>query len=111
MRIHTDPNGVYVNAIHSVNDTNTEGHKYQIGHGSSMTYIDFQNGPVKEVGVNGATNESLLAILIDRINYLNSQFGCEENEFALRHLKEALAHLEARTFRRIQRGVEGVNKA
>lgn len=111
MRIHTDTNGVYVNSIHSVNDQNTEGHKYQIGHGATMTYINFQNGPVKEVGVNGVTNESLLAILINRITYLNSRFSCEENEFAMIHLKEALAHLEARTFRRIQRGVEGENKA
>lgn len=35
-----------------------------IGH---TCFIGFQNGPIKEVGVNGVTQEALIAICIDRL--------------------------------------------
>ena len=48
--------------------------------------ISFQNGPIGEVGVNGITNEALLAILIDRLEgFQSSKYACEENETALTH--------------------------
>lgn len=34
--------------------------------------ILFQNGPIKEVGVNGYTHEALLAILIDRMEHFQA---------------------------------------
>ncbi len=70
----------------------------------------FQNGPIKEVGVNGVTHEALLAILIDRIEgFQAGPYACEDNKQALIHLQDALYHLQQRTRVRIARGVEGTH--
>lgn len=112
MRIYTDHNGVAVNAISALADgTQVEGHHYDILAGANTSTVLFQNGPVKEVGVNGVTNEALLAILIHRTKFLDAKFPCDENKRAIQHLEEALVNLEVRTARRIARGVEGVNIA
>lgn len=112
MRIHTDHNGVYVNAISSLADgTDVEGHRYDVIAGNHLTYVEFQRGGVADNGVNGMTNEALLAILIHRTKFLDSKFPCEENKRAIVNMEEALAHLNVRTLRRIDRGVEGKNVA
>lgn len=70
----------------------------------------FQNGPIKEVGVNGVTHEVLLAILIDRLEgHQRSQYACRENAIALTKLQEALHWLHHRTRNRESRGVEGTH--
>ena len=108
MRIHTDHNGVAVNAISRLADgTDVEGHVYQVLAGSKSSQIDFQFGPVLANGVNGLTNEALLAVLIHRTQFLNNKFHCEENDAAINHMKQALVNLEVRTARRMVRGVEG----
>jgi hypothetical protein len=72
--------------------------------------ISFQNGPIKEVGVNGVTHEALLAVLIDRMrSFLEGPYKCRENAIALTHLEEALMWLQRRTVERIKRGVEGTH--
>src|SRR5262245_24636536 len=49
--------------------------------------INFQNGPIAEGGVNGISNEALLAVLIDRMRgFVNGPYACEENTEALRCL-------------------------
>lgn len=71
----------------------------------------FQNGPIKEVGVNGITQEVLLAITIDRLrSFQRGQYNCRENAIALTHLEEALMWLQRRTVERIKRGVEGTHE-
>jgi hypothetical protein len=73
-------------------------------------YVVFQNGPVKENGVNGTSQEALLAILIDRLRgFQSGQFACPDNAEALAHLEGALAALNRRTNARVFRGVEGTN--
>lgn len=72
--------------------------------------IWFQNGPIKEVGVNGISQEALLAILIDRLRgFQSGQFACADNAEALTHLAGALECLQRRTKARLARGVEGTN--
>lgn len=72
--------------------------------------ICFQNGPIKEAGVNGVTQEVLMAIVIDRLrSFQASPFSCRENAIALTHIEEALMWLQRRTVARIKRGVEGTN--
>jgi len=72
--------------------------------------IEFQRGPIKEVGVNGITNEALLAILIDRLDgFQSGPFRCDENDVAREHLLDAMAVLKLRTKARLARGVEGTN--
>jgi predicted subunit of tRNA(5-methylaminomethyl-2-thiouridylate) methyltransferase len=56
---------------------------------------------------DGTTNEELIAVLIDRLYFLNSKFPCKENACCITHLEEALMWLEKRTSDRIKRNVEG----
>ena len=73
--------------------------------------ISFQNGPIKENGVNGISNEALLAILIDRMEgFQSGQFACHDNQMALDHMQSARLWLAKRTMDRVARGVEGSNK-
>lgn len=73
--------------------------------------IKFQRGPVGEAGVNGISNEALLAIVEDRLTgFQANNLACRENEFALGHLKEAIRWLHQRTLARIERGVEGTSE-
>ena len=75
----------------------------------SATRLEFQHGPVSE-GVNGITNELLLAILIDRLRgFQSGPFACEANNSALIHLMEARDALFERTKERLERGVEGTH--
>lgn len=75
---------------------------------SGLLNLFFQNGPVKENGVNGITNEALLAILIDRLEgFQQGPFECVENANALVYLRAALRWLKWRTLDRRERGVEG----
>jgi hypothetical protein len=70
--------------------------------------VNFQNGPILETGVNGVTNEDLLAIVIHRLQgFQSGDFKCRENAIALTKCEEALLWLEKRTADREKRGVEG----
>ena len=73
--------------------------------------LQFQHGPIKEVGVNGLTNEALLAIVIDRLEgFQSGPYACVENQEALDYLLEAQHHLKQRTRARVARGVEGTHQ-
>lgn len=72
--------------------------------------IHFQEGPIKENGVNGVMNEDLIAMVICRLDHFNqSEFSCRENSMAITKLEEALLWLRKRTMGREQRGVEGTH--
>lgn len=76
-----------------------------------LTDIQFQTGPVHEAGVNGVSDEALLAILIDRLRgFQTGPYGCRENACALTHFEEGLMWLRQRTVNREIRGVEGTSK-
>ena len=60
---------------------------------------------------DGTTNEEVLAVLIDRLGFLNQKFPCRENALAITKLEEALLWLNKRTANRQSRGVEGQHKA
>ena len=73
--------------------------------------VKFQNGPIKESGVNGTTQEVLLAIVIDRLrSFQSGPYACRDNAIALTHCEEALMWLQRRTRERIKRGVEGTHQ-
>ncbi|GAP38785.1 hypothetical protein ABXN37_27190 [Piscinibacter sakaiensis] len=112
MRIFTDHNGVAVNAIAKTSDGQAvEGHLYQVLAGTSQQDIRFQLGPVQQAGVNGATNEALIAVLVHRLQHLNRLCPCRENSLAITKLEEAAHWLEARTRDRQARQVEGTSAA
>src|SRR6185437_9890699 len=56
---------------------------------------------------NGTTNEEVLAVLIDRMQYLQSKFPCRENAIVITKLEECLMWLNKRTDDRKKRNVEG----
>lgn len=72
--------------------------------------ISFQNGPITEHGINGVTQEVLLAIVEDRLkSFQAGPFACRENDQALAHVQEATMWLQRRTLDRMRRGVEGTS--
>jgi hypothetical protein len=91
---------------------------YQLGDVTlphEMSYIhsriSFQNGPVKEAGFNGISQEALMAVVIDRLrSFQAGQYSCRENAIALTHFEEGLMWLQKRTRDRLARGVEGTNQ-
>lgn len=74
--------------------------------------IQFQNGPIKETGINGCQIDDVLQIIIDRMRYFQcGKFSCRENKVALQYLELAAQQLSLRTENRKARGVEGQNIA
>ena len=70
--------------------------------------VRFQEGPIKEVGINGVSDTALLAVLIDRLEGFESgRYACQENEAALLNLQEAMLFMNQRTLNRLDRDVEG----
>ena len=78
--------------------------------GHELERIHFQEGPIKECGVNGVCDEDLLIMVVRRLEgFQNSEFKCRENALALTHIEEALLWLRKRTMGRENRGVEGTH--
>lgn len=91
-------------------------HSYAIGRADgvqslALGHIHFQEGPIKEAGVNGCHNEDLLVIVLDRLQgFQNSEFKCRENAIAITKIEEALLWLNKRTRDLEVRGVEGTHQ-
>lgn len=85
--------------------------KVQLRPGVTVSQIiQFQNGPINEAGVNGISQEALLAVIIDRLrSFQAGPYACRDNAIALTHCEEALMWLQKRTRDRMARGVEGTN--
>jgi hypothetical protein len=74
--------------------------------------IIFQCGGIADHGVNGVTQEALLAIVIDRLECFQAgPFASVYNATALEHAKAAQEALLNRTRERMVRGVEGKSVA
>lgn len=73
--------------------------------------VHFQEGPIKENGVNGVANEDLLGMVLVRLEHFqNSEYKCKENAEAIKCLQKTLGWLRKRTNARIARKVEGTSK-
>lgn len=90
-------------------------HRYDVVEKATDKIVDsvkFQNGPILENGVNGNTNEALLAIVEHRLNCFESgPFPSHYNHAALGGVAFAKVALISRTKERKARGVEGQTKA
>lgn len=105
VRVHDEPGSGGANHVYSITGPIGVG-------GFPETGISFQDGPIKEAGVNGLTHEALLAILIDRMEgFQAGPYASEDNAQALHCMKLALGYLQNRTRARIARGVEGTHAA
>jgi len=67
-----------------------------------------QNGPVKEVGVNGCQVDTLVAAALLIVEGLNHNFPSTHNEKAIAGLQQALDAFKERKVERDARGVEGM---
>lgn len=73
--------------------------------------VHFQEGPIKENGVNGIANEDAIGMVLKRLEcFQESEYKCRENAVAITKLEEALMWLRRRTNKRVQRNVEGTSK-
>lgn len=70
-----------------------------------------QNGPIKEVGVNGCQVDTIIETAKLMVEGLNKNFPCRENAVAITKLDEALMWLDKRKKDREKRNVEGLSKA
>jgi len=88
-------------------------HEYKIlsvPEGKALETIFFQQGPVKEHGINGIHNEDLICIVIDRLEgFQSGKYACGENQLAIRKLEAALRWLNQRTNRRKESNIEGTS--
>lgn len=78
-----------------------------IDHDINTISFRIQNGPIKEVGINGCQVDELIRTAEIIIDGLNQKFPCAENATVLADLNHALQVLEKRRKDREQRGVEG----
>lgn len=73
--------------------------------------VHFQEGAIKDVGINGVCNEDLIAMVICRLEHFQkSEFSSRDNAMAITKLEEAMLWLRKRTIGRENRGVEGIYK-
>ncbi len=98
----------------------TEGHRYELKNFESdilpqeIQFIEKipkgDSGELETIN-DGTTNEDVLEMLINRMEYLQKKFPCKENACCITHLQEGLMWLEKRTNDRIKRNVEGKHLA
>lgn len=81
-----------------------------IQHSENVISFKIQNGPVKEVGVNGCQIDTIIEAAKLIIDGLNKNFSCRENSLAITKLDESLMWLRERTRNREKRDVEGYLK-
>jgi hydrogenase maturation factor len=107
-----EPGAGGANHLYSVTGFNTDTNaSYEPIVPEASVQILFQNGPIGEVGINGVTQEVLLAIVLDRLkSFQAGQYSCRENALAMTKIEEGLHWLQQRTLARMRRGVEGTHQ-
>lgn len=94
------------------------GHTYQMSNFENKDAegqtLQFIHKEPKEEGstelktvADGTTNEEVIEVLIDRLNFLQGKFPCRENAIVITKLEESLMWLNKRTADRLKRNVEG----
>lgn len=86
-------------------------HFIYVRHDKNSISFTLQNGPIKEVGVNGCQVDTIMCAALIMLHGLHKKFPCVENERAISKLAESLGHLIERKNNRESRGVEGYSKA
>ena len=91
-------------------------HMYGVSYGDpsgekgdpGLAVLEFQNGPVSEAGVNGITNEALIAVVPDRPrSFQKSPYSCREHAPMIPPFKDTLLRLPKCTLGQGPRGIAG----
>ena len=73
--------------------------------------IKFQEGALKEHGLNGILDKDLISIVLCRLQHFQkSEFATRENAIAITKLEEALMWMNKRNANRVMRKVQGTNE-
>lgn len=80
-----------------------------VNHINNGISFKIQDGPIKEVGLNGVQVDTLIQTAKIIVEGLDKKFPCNENKQAILHLYCALRWLEKRKKDREKRGVEGTS--
>lgn len=95
-------------------DANGGSHSYIVhldGSDSVFELPPFQKGPLKEAGLNGISDEVLLAIVMDRLRgFQEGPYVSADNAAAIDYIGLAMKALQNRTASRQARGVEGTHQ-
>lgn len=90
-------------------------HDYVISNSAThdtLAVIHFQEGGIKQVGVNGVSEAALLEIVADRLRgFQAGPYGDRNNSIAITKIEEALHRIHDRTRERQRRQVEGTQQA
>ncbi len=81
---------------------------YVASNGNGLV-VAIQDGPIKDVGVNGIQVTELLELVKDIYVSMNRAYPCRENSITITKIEEAIHWQDARTKDRETRGVEGTN--
>ena len=83
-----------------------------IHNGSNMISLKIQNGPIKEVGVNGCQMVTLARVFLTWLYDLKAEgkYHCDENQEQIDYLEKVIDADERRTARREREGSEGYNR-
>lgn len=92
------PNGLFV-LHYAPNTTRVNGASFRL-----------QNGPIREVGVNGCQIDEVIRFAQDRLREFNKLAPSRQTQEAITHLGQALLSLAIRTADRESRGVEGTKE-
>ena len=80
-------------------------------HGPKQVTFVLQDGPIKEVGINGVQIDAVIEWVKDVVDAFNKRFPCRENSMIITKLDEALLWSIKRKLDREKRNVEGLDKA
>lgn len=80
-----------------------------VDHEVDMISFRIQNGPIKEVGVNGCQVDTIIEAAKLIVEGLNKKFPCRENSMVITKLDEALLWSMKRKQDREARNVEGTS--
>jgi hypothetical protein len=81
----------------------------KVNHEDNEITFKIQQGPVKEVGVNGCQVDDMIIVAAKIIKGLNKNFPCSHNLNAYGYLMQAVGSLLARKEDRERRNVEGIS--
>ena len=82
---------------------------FVVVNGNTVSFT-IQDGPIKEVGVNGCQIDDIIEFAKDTIAGFNEKFPCRENSLIITKLDEALLWSLKRKLDREKRNVEGTNQ-
>lgn len=80
---------------------------------SILAYIKFQDGPIKEVGINGIQIEDLIELAhlrLKNIAYMSSDNPDAWTKAAISYLEQASSHLMDRKKYRLMKAIEGTSQ-